>query len=98
DTVHTAKDHRRKSLQQDKAQSSAFAQKNAASLAESIVELHDGDLDQEESNERIEAQRAAAAKFVNTQAITGQARARELTLPVLDIAVKKIAPVVIAAI
>ena len=49
-------------------------------------------------NELIEAQRAAAEQFVNTQAIAGQARARELTPTVLDLAVKKVAPVVIAAI
>jgi len=35
---------------------------------------------------------------VNTEAIAGQARARELTLTVLDIAVKKVAPLVVAAI
>lgn len=47
-------------------------------------------------NELIEAQRAAAKQFVNTQAIAGKARARELTLTVLDIAVKKVARIVIA--
>ncbi|PYI90482.1 MAG: hypothetical protein DME97_17555 [Verrucomicrobia bacterium] len=98
DSVKAAKDQLQSLLQQAKADSSAFARKNAASLEEWIVELSNGDLDQEEFNELIEAQRAAAEQFVNTQAIAGQARARELTLTVLDIAVKKIAPVVIAAI
>jgi hypothetical protein len=98
DSVKAAKDQLQSLLQQAKADSSAFAQKNAASLEQWIVELRNGDLDQDEFNELIEAQRAAAEQFVNTQAIGGQARARELTLTVLDIAVKKIAPVVIAAI
>jgi excinuclease UvrABC ATPase subunit len=62
------------------------------------VELSNGDLNQAEFNELIEAQRAAAEQFVNTQAIAGQARARELTLTVLDIAVTKVAPLVIAAV
>ena len=97
DSVQAAKTQLQSLLQQAKADSSAFAQKNAASLEEWIVELHDGDLDQDEFNELIEAQRAAAEQFVNTQAIQGQARARELTLTVLDIAVKKVVPVLIAA-
>jgi hypothetical protein len=98
DSVKAAKDQLQSLLQQAKADSSAFARKNAAALEEWIVELSKGDLDQGEFKELIEAQRAAAEQFVNTQAIQGQARARELTLTVLDIAVKKVAPVVIAAI
>ena len=98
DSVQAAKQQLQSLLQQAKADSSAFAQKNAASLEEWIVELRDGDLDQDEFNELIEAQRAAAEQFINTQAIDGQARARELTLTVLDIAVKKVVPVLIAAI
>ena len=98
DSVQAAKQQLQSLLQQAKADSSAFAQKNAASLEEWIVELRDGDLDQDEFNELIEAQRAAAEQFINTQAIDGQARARELTLTVLDIAVKKVVPVLIEAI
>ena len=73
-----------------------FARENAASLERWIVELRDGDLDQGEFNELVDAQRAAAEQFVNTQAIAGQARARELTLNVIDIAVTKVVPVLIA--
>jgi len=40
----------------------------------------------------------APEQFENTEAIDGQARARELTLTVLDIAVKKVVPVLIAMI
>jgi len=98
DSVQAAKQQLQSLLQQAKADSSAFAQKNAASLEEWIVELRDGDLDQDEFNELIAAQRAAAEQFVNTQAIQGQAHARELTLTVLDIAVKKVVPVLIAMI
>ena len=96
DSVQAAKTQLQSLLQQAKADSSAFARKNAAALEEWIVELRNGDLDQDEFNELIEAQRAAAEQFVNTQAIAGKAHARELTLTVLDIAVKKVAPVVVA--
>lgn len=96
DSVTAAKTQLQTLLQQAKADSSAFARENAASLERWIVDLRNGDLDQEEFNELIEAQRAAAEQFVNTQAIAGKARARELTLTVLDIAVKKVVPIVIA--
>jgi hypothetical protein len=97
DSVTAAKTQLQDLLKQAKADSSAFARENAASLEQWIVDLRNGDLDQDEFNELIEAQRAAAEQFVNTQAIQGQARARELTLTVLDIAVKKVVPIVIAA-
>lgn len=98
DSVTAAKTQLQSLLQQAKADSSAFARENAAALERWIVDLRNGDLDEEEFNELIEAQRAAAQQFVNTQAIAGQARARELTLTVLDIAVKKVVPIVIAMI
>ena len=98
ESVTAAKTQLQSLLQQAKADSSAFARENAAALERWIVDLRNGDLDQEEFNELIEAQRAAAEQFVNTQAISGQARARELTLSVLDIAVKKVVPVVVAMI
>ena len=98
DSVQAAKDQLQSLLQEAKADSSAFARKNAASIEQWIVELRDGDLDQDEFNELVAAQRAAAEQFVNTQAIDGKARARQLTLTVLDIAVKKVAPILIAMI
>ena len=97
-SVQAAKTQLQDLLQQAKGDSSAFARENAASLERWIVELRNGDLDQDEFNELIEAQRAAAEQFVNTQAIAGQARARDLTLNVIDIAVTKVVPVLIAAI
>jgi hypothetical protein len=96
DSVQAAKTQLQDLLQQAKGDSSAFARENAANLEQWIVDLRNGDLDQDEFNELIEAQRAAAEQFVNTQSIAGQARARELTLTVIDIAVKKVVPVVIA--
>lgn len=95
-SVQAAKNQLQDLLQQAKGDSSIFARENAASLERWIVQLRDGDLDLEEFNELIEAERAAAEQFVNTQAIAGQARARELTLTVIDIAVKKVVPVLIA--
>jgi hypothetical protein len=96
DSITAAKTQLQSLLQQAKSDSSVFARENAASLERWIVDLRNGDLDQDEFNELIEAQRAAAEQFVNTQALQGQARARELTLTVLDIAVKKVVPVLIA--
>lgn len=98
DSVKEAKQQFQDLLQQAKGDSSEFARKNAALLEAAVVDLRNGEIDQDDFNLFIEEQRAAAEQFVNTQAIAGQARARELTLTVLDIAVKKIAPVVIAAI
>ena len=95
-SVQAAKTQLQDLLQQAKGDSSAFARENAASLERWIVQLSSGDLDQDEFNELIEAQRAAAEQFVNTQAIAGQARARDLTLNVIDIAVTKVVPVLIA--
>jgi hypothetical protein len=98
DSVKEAKQQLQTLLQQAKADSSEFARQNAALLEGAILDLRNGDIDQEDFKLFIEEQRAAAEQFVNTQAIAGQARARELTLTALDIAAKKIAPLVIAAI
>jgi hypothetical protein len=95
-SVQAAKTQLQDLLQQAKGDSSAFARENAASLERWIVELSNGDLDEDEFNELIAAQRAAAEQFVNTQAIAGQVRARDLTLNVIDIAVTKVVPVLIA--
>lgn len=95
-SVQAAKTQLQELLQQAKGDSSAFARENAASLERWIVELSNGSLDQDEFNELIAAQRAAAEQFVNTQAIAGQARARQLTLNIIDIAVTKVVPVLIA--
>jgi len=98
DSVQAAKKQLQDLLQQAKADSSEFAKENAADLEQWLVQLSKGELDQDEFNALIAAQRATAEQWVNTQAIAGQGRARDLTLTVLDIAVQKIAPVVIAAI
>lgn len=97
ESVQAAKTQLQGLLQEAKADSSAFARENAAALERWIVQLRSGDLDRGEFNELIEAQRAAAEQFVNTQAIEGKAKARELTLTVLDIAVKKVVPIVLAS-
>jgi hypothetical protein len=98
DSVQAAKQQLQDLLQQAKTDSREFAKENAADLEQWLVQLSKGELNQTEFNALIEAQRATAEQWVNTQAIAGQARARDLTLSVLDIAVQKIAPVVIAAI
>ena len=98
DSVQAAKQQLQSLLQQAKADSSQFAQQNAADLELWLVQLSKGKLDHDEFNALVAAQRSKAEQWVNTQAIAGQARARDLTLTVLDIAVRKIAPVVIAAI
>ena len=98
DSVKAAKEQLQNLLQQAKTDSREFAQENAAMLEKWLVQLQQGELSQEDFNELIEEQRALAEQWANTQAIAGQARARDLTLNVLDIAVQKIAPAVIAAI
>src|SRR5438045_1102584 len=98
ESVKQAKQQLQDLLEQAKGDSSEFARQNAALLEGAIVDLRNGEIDEEDFNLFIEEQRAAAEQFLNTQAIGGQARARELTFTILDIAAKKIAPAVIAAI
>jgi hypothetical protein len=98
DSVKAAKEQLQNLLQQAKTDSREFAKENAALLEKWLVQLGRGELGREDFNELIDEQRALAEQWANTQAIAGQARARDLTLNVLDIAVQKIAPAVIAAI
>ena len=98
DSVQAAKEQLQSLLKQAKTDSREFAQENAALLEKWLVQVGRGELSQEDFNSLVEEQRAEAEQWVNTQAIAGQARARELTLTVLDIAVKKVVPVLIAAI
>ena len=97
ESVQEAKTQLLSLLQQAKADSSAFVRHNAASLEQWVVELSTGDLDQDEFDQLVAAQRAATEQFLNTQAIAGQARARELTATVLDLAVTKVVPVIVAS-
>jgi hypothetical protein len=96
-SADAAKEELRRLLAEAKSDTSAFARDNAKRLEKWIVDLHTGELDQEEFNELIAAQRAAAEQFVNTRAIEGRARARDLTVKVIDVAVRKVVPLVIAA-
>ena len=98
DSVKAAKEQLQSLLQQAKTDSREFAQENAALLEKWLVQLGKGELSREDFNELIDEQRALAEQWANTQAIAGQARARDLTLNALDLAVQKIAPAVIAAI
>ncbi|HEX4629415.1 MAG TPA: hypothetical protein VH188_00485 [Chthoniobacterales bacterium] len=98
DSVQAAKAQLQSLLQQARTDSREFARENAALLEKWLVQLQQGELSQEEFNDLIDEQRAEAEQWANTQAIGGQARARDLTLDVLEIAVQKIAPAVIAAI
>jgi hypothetical protein len=98
DSVKAAKEQLQNLLQQAKTDSREFAQENAALLEKWLLQLGHGELSREDFDELLDEQRALAEQWVNTQAIGGQARARDLTLNLLDIAVQKIAPAVIAAI
>ena len=98
ESVQAAKKQLQDLLQQAKTDSREFAQENAALLEKWLVQLQKGELSQEDFKALIDEQRSLAEQWANTQAIGGQARARDLTLNVLDIAVQKIAPAVIAAI
>ena len=97
DSLQAAKTQLQSLLQQAKAEGSEFAKDNAAMLEQWLIELSEGKLNKTEFDALIDDQRALAEEFVNTQEIVGRGRARDLTLNVLDIAAKKIAPVLIAA-
>lgn len=98
DSVQAAKEQLQGLLKQAKTDSREFAQENAALLEKWLVQVGRGELSQEDFNSLVEEQRAEAEQWVNTQEIAGQAHARDLTLTVLDIAAKKVVPVLIAAI
>jgi hypothetical protein len=95
DSVKEAKKQFLDLLQQAKGDSSEFARQNAALLEKAFVNLKNGDMERDDFDLFLEDQRAAGEQFVNTQAIAAQARARDLTLTIIDIAAKNIAPRVI---
>src|SRR6476646_52435 len=97
DSIQAAKAQLQSLLQQAKADGNQFAQENATMLEQWLVQLGKGELNKAEFNDLIDEQRALAEQFVNTQEIAGQARARDLTLNLLDIAAQKIAPVLISS-
>lgn len=92
DSVQAAKTQLQSLLQKAKAEGTEFAKDNAAMLEKWLVQLSQGQLNKAEFNALIDEQRALAEQFVNTQEIQAQARTRDLTLNVLDIAAQKIAP------
>src|SRR6476661_1852432 len=96
-SIEAAKAQLQSLLQQAKADGNEFAQENATMLEQWLVQLGKGELNKAEFNDLIDEQRALAEQFVNTQEIAGQARARDLTLNLLDIAAQKIAPVLIGS-
>lgn len=83
-------------LQQAKEDSRAFVRHNAAALQQWVVERSTGELDQDEFDQLVAAQEAAAEQFLNTQAIEAQVRTRELTVTVIGIAAKKVVPLIVA--
>jgi hypothetical protein len=82
-------------LQQAKEDSSAFVRHNAAAVQQWVVERSTGELDQDEFDQLTAAQLAAAEQFANTQAIEVQARTRDLTVTVINIAAKKVVPLIV---
>lgn len=92
DSIQAAKADLQSLLQQAKAEGSEFAKENAAMLEGWVVQLGRGQLNKVEFDALIDEQRALAQQFVNTQDIAAQARARDLSVKVLDIAAQKIAP------
>ena len=61
-----------------------------------IVLLSNGEIDKEEFDDLIAAQKLAAEQFVNTQEIGAQARTQRLTMQILDLTITKIAPALLA--
>ena len=91
-SVQAAKDKFQSLLQQLKADSSDFAQKNAKLLEQWLIQLGTGALNKADFDDLIDEQRAAAAQFRNTEEIAGQASARDLALNLFDVALKDIGP------
>lgn len=81
-----------------KASTSSFVQSTAVELEEWIVAASKGELSEDEFKALVDAQTIVAKSFVLRQSQIAQQKAEKLTVNMLELAVTKILPVLIAAI
>jgi hypothetical protein len=83
-------------LTEAKGSSEAFVRDNAAKLERWVAMLSNKEIDHEEFEDLVADEKLTAEQFVNTQAIDAQAHSKRLTVQLLDIALTKVVPVLLA--
>lgn len=85
-------------LGQAKGDTSELIRQNAEELERRLVLLKDRKIDKEDFDYFVENQKRALRVYVDAQPAQSQERAEKLTLQVLEIAVTKVVPILIAMI
>jgi hypothetical protein len=85
-------------LAQAKGDTAEQIRQNAEELERRLVLLKNGEIDQEDFDFFVENQKRDLRLFIDSQPAQSQERAEKLTLQILEIAVTKVVPVLIAMI
>ena len=85
-------------LAQAKGDTAEQIRQNAEELERRLVLLKNGEIDQEDFDFFVENQKRDLRVFIDSQPAQSQERAEKLTLQILEIAVTKVVPVLIAMI
>jgi uncharacterized membrane protein YheB (UPF0754 family) len=85
-------------LAQAKSDTTELVRQNAKELEERLILLKKRKIDKEDFDFFIENQKRDLRVFIDSQPAQAQERAEKLTLHILEIAVTKVVPVLIAAI
>jgi hypothetical protein len=83
-------------LAEAKGSAQAFVRDNAAKVQNWVAMVSSKKIDKDEFDDLIADQKLAAQQFVNMQAIDAQARSQRLTIEVMDMAVTKVVPALLA--
>ncbi len=98
ESVADAKQEFQELLAKAKGDSTGFIQENAQELEERLLEVRDKKLDREDFGYFVERQKRSLQLFIDSQPPQAQERAEKLTISLLEMAAKKIVPLLIAMI
>ncbi len=98
ESVAEAKKEFQELLAKAKGDTAGFIQENAQELEERLLEVRDKKLDREDFNYFVERQKRSLQIFIDSQPAQAQERAEKLTISLLEMAAKKIVPILIAMI
>jgi len=85
-------------LGQAKGDTSELVRENAQELERRLILLKNGEIDKEDFDFFVENQKRDLRVFIDTQPAQAQERTEKLTIHVLEIAVTKVVPVLLALI
>ena len=85
-------------LGQAKGDTSELVRENAQELERRLILLKNGEIDKEDFDFFVENQKRDLRVFIDTQPAQAQERTEKLTIHVLEIAVTKVVPVLLAMI